>query len=108
MTQIQKLQGQELETFSQNIKQIAEFNKKHFFSDKFFNQVTSELKRNLIRARQQVNRTRGKQHLKMLSLAKKIHTMGEFKMRKEKTQLLRQLRQSYLYGQTSPGEDPVV
>jgi hypothetical protein len=43
-----------------------------------------------------------------LSLAKKSHAMDQFKMRREKTQLLRQLRQSYLHGRSNPGRDSLV
>jgi hypothetical protein len=108
MIQIQNLQGQELRNFSKEIKQIAEFNKAHFFSDEFFNQVKDELKNNLMQANQQVRKSRGKQYLKVLSLAKNCHLLDEISMRQEKTQFVRQLRRSYPHDPTNPQKDPSV
>jgi hypothetical protein len=107
MKKIQNLQGQEREHFSQEIKRIAEFNKEHFFSNKFFNQVKNELKDNLNPAMQQVTKTRGKYYLKLLALLKKSNLI-DLSPRQEKIQLLRQLRQSCQGDQSSLQEDPPV
>jgi hypothetical protein len=106
MIQIQNLQGQELRNFSKKIKQIAEFNKVHFFSDKFFNQVKDELKNNLIQATQKVKKSQGKHYLSILRLAKTYSSLDKIPMRREKTQFVRQLRQSYRLDQSNPQEDP--
>lgn len=106
MKKIQNLQGEELLTFSQNVKKIAEFNKKHFFSDEFFNAVESELKDNLMQACKLVKKTQGKHYLKILASAKKHNLKHQLKDRKERTLLLRQLRQSYQLDQSNPQEDP--
>jgi hypothetical protein len=103
MKQIQSLQEQELEDFSQEVKRIADFNKKHFFSNEFFNQVTDELKNNLDRAYGLAKQTRGKYYLKLLKTLKQHNVIMHLPDRKEKTQFVRQLRQSYPIGPSSPG-----
>jgi hypothetical protein len=94
MKQIQNLQGQELENFSQAVKEIADFNKNHFFSDVFFNQVKNELKNNLNSACEQVKKSRGKHYLELLKLTKKHKLLDLLWRRRVKTQFVRQLRQS--------------
>jgi len=109
MTQIQNLQGQEREDFFQEMKSIAEFNKKHFFSDAFFNQVKNELKNNLNLAAQQVTKSRGKHYLKWLTLMKNNKMLDIIRgKRKIATLHLRQLRQSYRFDQSSPPTDHSV
>jgi hypothetical protein len=108
MKKIQNLQGHELLTFSQNVKKIAEFNKKHFFSDEFFHTVRSELKNNLMQAYKLVKNTRGKHYLKILELAKKYNLTHQVQNRRAKTLLLRQLRQSYRLDQSNPAADSPV
>jgi len=108
MVQIQNLQGQELRNFSKKIKQIAEYNKAHFFSDSFFKQVTDELENNLGQAIQLVKESRGEYWLKLLSYLKKHHPMNQMLMRREQTQFVRQLRQSYQRDQSNPAADPSV
>ena len=108
MTAIQNLSGSALEEFAQGIQQIAQYNKKHFFSDEFFDQVKNELQTNLISACQQVNRSRGRQYLRFLNLAKKHKLVHEVIQRKEKTQFVRQLRLSYPRDLSNPGEDQTV
>jgi len=98
MKQIQDLQGQELEDFSQEVKRIVDFNKKHFFSNEFFNQVRDELKNNLDLACDRVKQTRGKYYLEFLKLLKSNNGIKHFLGRKEKTQFVRQLRRSYPIG----------
>jgi hypothetical protein len=102
MEHIQQLQGSELENFSKRIKQIADFNKTHFFSDNFFNSVKSELKNNLDCAYSQVGKVRGKYYLELLKILKKNNEFGNFQYRREKTQFLRQLRRSYPRDQSNP------
>ena len=108
MKQIQNLQGQELENFSREVKQIADFNKNHFFSKKFFDQVKDELKNNLDLARKQVYKTQGKHYLELLKLLKIRNLVHCVPFRREKTQMLRKLRQSYPIGPSNPPQDLFV
>jgi len=108
MKQIQNLQGQELENFSQGIKRIAEFNKKHFFSDVFFNQVKNELTNNLQTAYKQVNHSRGKYYLELLKLVKKHKLLHRMWQRQERTCFVRKLRQSSQFDQSSSRADRSV
>jgi hypothetical protein len=109
MKQIENLQGQAREDFFREIKYIAEFNKKHFFSNEFFDQVKNELKHNLNLAMQQVAKSRGKNYLTWLNILKKnkmLHmTRGSRKMI---VTHLRQLRLSYPHDLSSHQEDPLV
>jgi hypothetical protein len=106
MKQIQNLQGQDREDFFREIKSIAEFNKKHFFSSEFFNQVENELKDNLNLAMQQVARSRGKHYLEWLKILKKNKMLDMAVSRKVATVHLRQLRQSCPRDQSNPQSDP--
>lgn len=108
MKQIQTLQGQELEDFSQAIKSVAEFNKKYFFSDEFFNVLKTELKSNLDSAVQKVKKSQGKNYLNFLKLLKQYNVCDQISQRQEKTLLLRQLRQSCPTDLPNPQEDPVA
>ena len=108
MKKIQMLQGQELEDFSQAVKSIAEFNKKHFFSDDFFNVLQIELKNNLDQACELVKRTRGKHHMEILKLLKSQNLIHQMPRRRELTVLLRQLRQSCSRDQSNPQEGPLA
>ena len=94
MKQIQNLHGQEYEHFSSEIKSIALFNQKHFFSDEFFSLVKDELIRNLDLAMCQMPRSRGKMYLEYLSVLKKHKSIEHFEYRREKTKFIRQLRQA--------------
>jgi len=108
MVKIQNLQGSELEEFSQSIKDIANFNKKHFFSNEFFNTVKNELQHNLQVAYEQVKKTKGKHYLEILKTVKKHELLHLFQLRHERTQLIRQLRQSSRLDQSNPPEDQPV
>jgi hypothetical protein len=108
MVKIQNLQGSELEEFSQSIKDIANFNKKHFFSNEFFNTVKNELQHNLQVAYEQVKKTKGKHYLEILKTVKKHELLHLFQLRHERTQLIRQLRQSSRLDQSNPQEDQPV
>jgi hypothetical protein len=108
MNKIQSLQGQELEDFSHAMASIAEFNKKHFFSNEFFNCVQNELKDNLCTARMQVSTSRGKHFLEISRLIKQYKSINQMTFRQEKILLLKQLRQSYLSDPSNPAADPVV
>lgn len=110
MKKIHKLQGLEREKFMSEIKRIAEFNRKHFFSDEFFNQVADELKNNLSLAMQQVVKSRGNHYLQLLRSVKQNKMLHKIDMpwRQRTTKLLRQLRQSYPRNQSNPPEDLVV
>jgi len=106
MKQIQQLQGQELEKFSQNVKDIADFNKKHFFSNEFFDMVRYELQDNLNQACQVIKKTRGKYYLQILKLLKIQKINFPPMWRKTHTLLVRQLRQSCQGDQSNPRVDP--
>jgi hypothetical protein len=107
MKQIENLQGQDREDFFQEIKSIAEFNKKHFFSDEFFNQIKDELKNNLNSAMQQVTKSQGKIYLSWLKLLKKNNMLDMGRaVRNVATLHLKQLRQSYPHVRSNPQTDP--
>ena len=108
MKQIQKLQGQELENFSQSVKEIADYNKEHFFSKKFFVILEEELKNNLIEPSRLVKKTRGKYYMEASIIAKQQRLYHLQPMRKEKIQFLRQLRQSSQVDLSNPRVDPSV
>ena len=59
MNKINSLGVQEFNCFLLEIRRIAEFNKKHFFSDAFQQQVIGELKTNLTHAIQHIKKPRG-------------------------------------------------
>ena len=108
MKQIQKLQGTELENFSRAVKEIADYNKEHFFSERFFVILEEELKNNLIEPFKLVKQTQGKYYMGALKIRKSqgLHCLQP--MRKEKIQFLRQLRQSSRVDQSNPRVDPSV
>lgn len=109
MKQIENLQGQDRKDFFKKIKSIAEFNKKHFFSNDFFNQVENELKDNLKSAMQQVIKSRGKHYLKWVTLLKKNNMLDMVRpLRTLAVGNLRQLRQSCQLDPSNPQEDPPV
>jgi hypothetical protein len=105
MKQIQDLQGQDLEDFSCAIKNIALFNKNHFFSKEFFDQVESELRNNLHVAMQQVVKSLGKFYLKWLRIIRKHKLLHMSTSRRPALLNLRRLRQFYSSGQSNPPED---
>lgn len=109
MKQIQNLQGQDRDDFFQKLKSVAEFNKKHFFSNEFFNQVKNELKDNLKLAMQQVVKTQGKHYLEWLKILKKNKMLNMTNgHRRLVITHLRQLRQSCQHDPSSPQEDPLA
>jgi hypothetical protein len=108
MKQIQKLQGIKLENFSRAVKEIADYNKEHFFSEKFFTILEEELKNNLVESSKLVRQTQGKYYMEALKIAKRQGLHHLQPMRKEKLQLIRQLRQSSQFGRSSPRVDPSV
>ena len=105
MKQIQRLKGSELENFSRAVKEIADYNKAHFFSEKFFNILEEELKNNLIEPFKLIKQSRGKYYLEALKIAKRQRLYHLPPMHKEKIQFLRQLRQSYLRDLSNPPQD---
>lgn len=108
MKQLQELLGSEREKVFRELAKIAEFNKNHFFSKEFFDQVTDELKTNLSAACRQVKQTQGKHYLGYLKLLKQHQVIQHFPDRQDKTQLVRQLRQSCRDVQSRTQEDPLV
>jgi len=63
MKKISQLSGTELQSWYYAVREIAIFNRRHFFSDAFWNQVTGELSTNLNAAMDQVCDTSGKKWL---------------------------------------------
>jgi uncharacterized coiled-coil protein SlyX len=59
MNKISLLDATEFDHFLVEIRHIADFNKKHFFSDAFQQQVIEELKTNLTHAIQHTKKPRG-------------------------------------------------
>jgi hypothetical protein len=108
MIKIKNLKGSELEEFTTSIRSIAEFNKKHFFSAEFFNNITSELQCNLEHACEQVKKTKGNGYMSFIKLLKSQQLISDLPDRRKKTLLLRQLRQSCQGNQSTPEVDPLV
>ena len=102
-------QIQNLTEFEKNkLKAIAKYNKEHFFSDEFFNIVKNELKTNLEAAYVLVEKTRGNHYLEILKITKKRKIEYPTHLRKPRTKIVRQLRQSYPRDQSNPLVDPPV
>ena len=59
MNKINSLSAEEFDRLLLEIRRIAEFNKKHFFSNAFQHQVIEELKTNLALAIQHIKKPRG-------------------------------------------------
>jgi hypothetical protein len=59
MNKINSLGAQEFDQFLVEIRRIADFNKQHFFSNTFQQQIIEELKTNLTHAIQLVKKPRG-------------------------------------------------
>jgi hypothetical protein len=72
MTQIKNLSETQKKHVLIQLKKIAMHNKQHFFSDKFFNQIQSELVENLNTAVDQIKNTRGHQYFTRKKLVKKF------------------------------------
>ena len=108
MIQIKNLKGFELEKFTTSIRSIAEFNKKHFFSEEFFNNVKLELQNNLEHACEQVKKTKGNVYMSFIKLLKSQQLISDLPDRRKKTLLLRQLRQSCQDSQSKSQVDPSV
>ena len=64
MQKIQQLTGHERDVFLKEIRKIAQFNKRHFFSEQFHQMVETELKTNLNQAYKELGRPRGKFYFK--------------------------------------------
>ena len=60
MNKVNSLSSREFDQFLVEIRRIAEFNKKHFFSNTFQQHVIEELKTNLTHAIQHIKKPRGK------------------------------------------------
>jgi len=63
MSRLQSLTQDQKENIWREIQEITEYNKKHFFSDEFYNHVQSELGKNLNQAIAKVKYTRGQFYL---------------------------------------------
>ena len=108
MSQIQKLKGTDLKDFRNEIKQVSEFNKKHFFSDEFFDQVKNELKNNLAQAYKQVSKTKGTHYLELMKVLKQQGVADYLPWRREKTQFIRHLRRHGQCDLSNPLANPLV
>ena len=96
------------ESEKKELKSIANYNREHFFSDKFFNMVENELKINLNSAYALVKKTRGKHYLEILRLTKNQKIEYPVYSRRPRTKIIRQLRQSSRVDQSNPRVDPSV
>lgn len=99
MTRIENLSSIQKRRLLSQLKKIAMYNKQHFFSNKFFDQIQSELVENLNTAIDRVKITRGHHYFAKKMLAKKFninHTTNAIKIaRKAATaKVLRRLRQN--------------
>ena len=65
MQKIQQLSGTERDVFLEEIRSIAQFNKRHFFSDQFQHTIQTELTTNLNQAYKELGQPRGKSYLKI-------------------------------------------
>ena len=97
MTRIENLSAIDKKHMLTQLKKIAVYNKKHFFSNKFFNQIQSELIENLNTAVSQIKMTRGRHYLAKKILTRKFNSrpMLEKKLAKKTAiaKILRLLRQ---------------
>jgi hypothetical protein len=64
MQKIQQLSGHERDVFLEEVRKIAQFNKRHFFSDQFRHTIQTELTTNLNQAYKELGRPRGKFYLR--------------------------------------------
>ena len=97
MTQIENLSGTQKKHMLIQLKKIAMYNKQHFFSDKFFNQLQSELIENLNTAVSQIKNTRGQKYFTRKKLVRKLITRSTNATKIAKSvaiaKVLRRLRQ---------------
>jgi hypothetical protein len=70
MKKIQQLKPVEQALLAGRINQIADYNRKHFFSEEFFSLIEQELKTNLENAVSRVWKTQGQNYLKALAILK--------------------------------------
>ena len=108
MIKIQNLQDSELKQLLQHLKEIASFNKRHFFSEEFFETVQNELKNNLQQAYEMTKYTQGKNYLDFLKKYKMYNLTYPKHVRTRNTKFLRQLRQSYQSDQSNLDSTPGV
>ena len=73
MQKIQQLSGAKRDIFLKEIRNIAQFNKRHFFSDQFQQTVVTELTTNLNRAYEELGRPRGKFYFRTRRQLKQQH-----------------------------------
>jgi hypothetical protein len=96
MSRIQNLDSSKKTRMFQQLKKIANYNKKHFFSNNFFNSVHQELINNLSTAVDQVKITRG-QHYRAKKLLADKHIPDTAKNRNKSlviSKILRELRKN--------------
>jgi hypothetical protein len=108
---MQEIANWDKDTKTKKLKQarlIASYNKKHFFSEEFFNNVKLELQHNLEHACEQVKKTKGNGYMSFIKLLKSQQLISNLPDRRKKTLLLRQLRQSCQGTQSNPQTDPFV
>lgn len=108
MKKIQTLSESEQKNFYRAIKDIADYNKKHFFSTQFSDMLQSELEINLMKANAIVMRTRCRHWLTLLKEIKRQKISFPRSTRQLRTQFARQLRQSYQSDHSSLDSTPDV
>jgi hypothetical protein len=92
MSKINSLGAQEFDCCLLEIRRIAEFNKKHFFSNTFQQQVIEELKTNLAHAIQHIKKPRGIFARETRKILKADPNIGTKKYYEHHSKLIRWLR----------------
>jgi hypothetical protein len=92
MVKISKLSLDQKENLLCHLKEIATFNKNHFFSKKFFNKIQTELVENLKSAIDKVKATQGKNYLSLIPLIKQYKTPQEDKTKPRNVEVAKSLR----------------
>jgi hypothetical protein len=92
MVKISKLSLDQKENLLRHLKEIATFNKNHFFSKKFFNKIQTELVENLKSAIDKVKATQGKNYLSLIPLIKQYKTPQEDKTKPRNVEVAKSLR----------------
>jgi hypothetical protein len=94
MKRIENLDQEQKTHMLEQLKKIAAYNKIHFFSNKFFNQIQTELEENLNQAIGRVKATRGQHYFARKLIIKKYSNQLDHEIvRKQKVAIAKVLRQ---------------
>ena len=108
MKKIQSLSDSKQQEFDRAIKDIANYNKKHFFSKQFADMLQAELKDNLRKANVVVSQTQSRHWLTLSKEIKRQRIPFPKEIRRLRTQVARRLRQSCQGDRSNLPEDPAV